>query len=405
MGAVDRSVATTLDCLVPPRPHPERWEEVVARAHRTRGRRPAVVAPAAAAAAAAAAIVLAWPFGGGGPTASILDRAAAAIGNGAVVHVVVESGWGGTLVDLRSGARTTLHGQDELWYDPERGVRDVSSFDGVIQSESVYPPGRVPYLDKALAGLATGYRDALRNGSARVLAPAVVDGKPVYWIRVDTQLLPDASDGKEHEWAHDVAVSRSDYRPVATRETRDGNASPDGDSTIVSLETLPAGSGDFARSVPDRNGIAMSSEHVGTLEPAQATAALGATAVWAGEHVAGLDLARVWKDERREGYDARTRTWQKTYSGVSLWYGEAPPSFAGAFPAGAVSTPFVRVAESLTLDDGFQRGVRGYSPPEGSLLVVGRTIGLMQIGGVHVALEASSEDVLVAAARALTPIP
>src|SRR5207253_6827430 len=104
-------------------------------------------------------------------------------GDGPVLHVGIRSGWGGTLVDLATGAGTQLHGEEEIWYDPARGVHDVSRFEGVVQGDAVYPPGRVPYLDRTLAVLANGYRQALRDGTARVLGPDVVDGRPVYWIR------------------------------------------------------------------------------------------------------------------------------------------------------------------------------------------------------------------------------
>jgi hypothetical protein len=50
-------------------------------------------------------------------------------------------------------------------------------------------------------------------------------------------------------------------------------------------------------------------------------------------------------------------------------------------------------------------GVSDYSPPEGSVLIIGGHIGVMQAQGLHIALEASSEDLLLAAARALEPVP
>src|SRR5437762_59997 len=62
--------------------------------------------------AACLLIVLAWPFGGSGRS-GVLDRALAALGHGPVLHVVREGGWGGTLVDLGSGARTEYPGIDE----------------------------------------------------------------------------------------------------------------------------------------------------------------------------------------------------------------------------------------------------------------------------------------------------
>ena len=410
MGALDPHVAATLDELVPPRPDPEGWDAIIAAATtstRSRRRWLARAVPVAVAATAAVVLALAWPFGGG-PSGTILQRAAAAIGDGPVLHVVIQDGWGGTLIDLGSGARTQMHGEEEIWYGPSRGIHDVSLFGGVVQGDAVYPPGRVAYLDKTLAVLATGYRNALRDGSARLLGPDVVNGEPVYWIRVETQMLPDASDNKLHEWAHDVAVSQRTFEPVATRETRDGQPGPDGNSIILKIETLPAGAGDFTPATPEPSGQAMKMEQTGSLTPPEASALLGRPALWAGQSVAGLDLARISKTEVSEGYDPKSKTWAKSHSSVTLFYGQLDEKARASgvfFPYGRVQTPFVQVSESPTLFFGFQRGVSDYSPPKGSVLIIGGHIGVMQAQGLHIALEASSEDLLLAAARALEPVP
>lgn len=47
----------------------------------------------------------------------------------------------------------------------------------------------------------------------------------------------------------------------------------------------------------------------------------------------------------------------------------------------------------------------GFSPPEGSILVVGGRIGILQRDGVYITLEASDDDLLLATARALEPLP
>jgi hypothetical protein len=388
MTDVDRS----LDELSPPRAAPDRWSEIVADAGpaRRRALRPVVVAPFALA-AAIAVLVLAWPFGGG-PRGSVLDRAAAAIGDGPVLHAVIQSGWGGTQIDLAGGARQMIHGEDELWYDPQRGVHDISTFAGAVQGDALYPPGRVSYLDKTLALLASNYRHALQNGSARLLGEGEVDGRPVYWIRVDTQMLPDTSDGKLHEWAHDVAVSKDTLKPVAIRETRDGNLSPDGISRVESVESLRAGAGDFNAPASSNVRVGMRVERTGSLTVEEAKAVLGAPVLWAGPSVDGLKLARISRDTRSEG--------TTTHTGITLYYG---PSSGGGIGTPPPSGPYLQISETLTLDDAFQRGVENYSPPEGTLLVFGKGIGVMQSHGVHLALEGSSEELLLAAARALEP--
>jgi hypothetical protein len=405
MGALDAAVERVLDEMVPPRPQPDRWAAIVADADldagapRYRQRRWLIGAvPALALVAAGVIVALAWPFGGG-PGGSVLERAAAAIGDGPVMHVVVRSRFGGTLINLRSGARSQLHEEEEIWFDPHRGVHEVSRFGGVLQGDALYPPGRVSYLDKTLGGLATHYRDALDDGSARVLGKDTVGGQPVYWIRVDAQMLPDVADNKLHEWAHDVAVSQTSYEPVATRETRDGRPGPDGISIIQSVETLSAGAGNFTRLTPDRNGEAMMTRGPGPkLTLAQANHLLDGRAVWAGTTLAKLKLVAISKEERAEGYNPQTKTWAKRYFSVKFSYGAL--GMPGHSPPGSV-----QVSESPTLDIGFQRGVIGYSPPETSILVVGGRIGIMQSNGLYLALEAPSEELLLATAQALTPVP
>jgi hypothetical protein len=404
MRALDPTLKRTLDEMVPPRPKPDRWAAIVADADvgvgRRRRRRWLIgVVPALGLAAAAVAVALVWPFGGG-PGGSILERAVAAIGDGPVLHVVVRSGWGGTLINLESGKRSQLHGEEEMWFDPQRGIHQVSRFGGVLQGEALYPPGRVSYLDKTLGGLANRYRRALENGSASVLGKDIVAGQPVYWIRVDTQMLPDVADHKLHEWAHDVAVSQNNFEPVATRETRDGEVGPDGISMIESVETLSEGAGNFTRLTPDRNGTGFMMGGRGQkLSLPQANQLLGGRAVWAGPSVAGIKLVTVAKQDRAEDYNRQTKTWAKTYFSVTFSYGATGELGRPA------SGPSVQLSESPTLDLGFQRGVIGYSPPEGSILIFGGRIGVMQTNGVYLALEASSEELLLATARALKPVP
>lgn len=406
MGDVTVLIERALDELAPPRPGPDRWDEIerAALGERRRFRRrrlmPFLAAPVAAA-AVIAVVVLAWPFSGGSH-GTLLQRAAAAIGDGPVLHAVIQSGWGGTEIDLATGQRTVVHGEEELWYDPQRGVHDITLFAGVVQGDSLYPPGRVAYLDKTLAFLATDYRQALKNGTAKVLGEDTIDGQPVYWIRVDTQMLPDVADGKLHEWAHDVAVSATTLKPVATRETRDGQLSPDGISKILSVETLGSGQGDFtAPAAINGSGDAMRFQLTGSLTTDEANAVLGRTMLWAGPTFDGLPLSRIAKQMRSQGYDRSTGKWATTHTGITLFYG---PSTGGGIGQPAPSGPYLQVSETLTPDDQFQRGVRNYTPPDGKLLVLGDgNIGVMQSHGIHLFLDASSGDLVLAAAKSLTP--
>jgi DNA-directed RNA polymerase specialized sigma24 family protein len=410
IGVHDPLPAKTPDDLVPLDPPPTRWESVIDAAETANRKRWRWLVPAVAvagAAVAAGALALAWPFGGRAH-GTVLERAAAAIGNGPVLHFVIRSGWGGALIDLNTGSRSYRYATDELWYEPGRGIHEVSRFAGVPQSDAMYSAGRFSYQDKTLGSLATRYRQALRDGSALVLGRDVVEGHPVYWIRVDREMVPDARN-RVHTLAHDVAVSQETFEPVAARELRDGKPSPDGNSIVLDAESVPLDEGNFRHTPRDSSGPTQQIAWTGFLAPSQASAVLGRPALWAGRNIAGLELARIWKDERREGYDRKSGDWAQTYTGATFFYGtlddNGSPVSPGNVTSVAAPVPFVQVSESRTLDSGFQRVVVNYSPPEGSILVFDDAIAVMHKDGLYVALEASSERLLLKAARALVRVP
>jgi DNA-directed RNA polymerase specialized sigma24 family protein len=410
--ALNRPAMSTPDELVPQDPQPTRWESVIDAAETASRRRwrwlvRAVSAAGVAVAAGAGAAALAWSFGGG-PHGTVLQRAAATLGDGPVLHFVIRSGWGGALIDLKTGSRNHVYATEEFWYQRGRRIHEVSRFAGVAQGDATYSAGRRSSLDKSLGSLVTRYRQALRDGSALVLGRDVVEGHSVYWIRVDSEMLPDARN-RLHKWAHDVAVSRETFEQVAVREMRDGRARPDGNAIVLKAESVPKDQGNFTRMPRDSSGLPLEIAWTGFLTPSEASAVLGRPALWSGRSVAGLDLARIWKDERREGYDRKSGDWAKTYTGVTFFYGTLdangdPASFPNASSA-ATPMPFVQVSESRTLDSPFQRVVTNYSPPEGSILVFDSGIAVMQTDGLYIAFDGSSEDVLLVAARALERVP
>lgn len=392
------ATTTLLDELIAPDPEPTRWESVidaVDTANRRRWRWLVRAVLVSGLALLAAVLALAWPFGGGAHR-TVLERAAAALGDGPVLHFVVRGGWGGALIDLKTGRRTYLHATDEYWYEPQHGIHEVSRFAGVAQADALYPPRRLSSFDDTLAGLVARYRQALREGSALVLGRDVVEGQPVYWIRVDREMLPDAGD-KLHTWEHDVAVSRRSFEPVAVRKMRDGKPEPDGNTIVLRAESVPEGRALFTRIKGDSSSLPMKTVRGRSLTPSGASAVLGRPALWDGRSVAGLGLTRIWEDKRSEGYDPRSKRWAKTYTGATFFYGTLGPG-------GAAAGPFVQVHESRTLDLGFQRVVTNYSPPKGSILVFDAGIAVMEKGGLHLALEASSEGLILSAARGLEQV-
>jgi DNA-directed RNA polymerase specialized sigma24 family protein len=414
MEALDPPETSTPDKLVRPGPQPTSWESVIdaaAAANRKRKRWRllvrAVSVVGVAVAAGASAAALAWSFGGGAP-GTVLQRAAATLGDGPVLHFVIRGGWGGTLIDLKTGSRNNLYATEEFWYERGGRIHEVSRFAGVAQGDATYSADRHSSLDKKLGSLVTRYRQALRDGSALVLGRNVVDGHQVYWIRVDSELLPDAHN-RLHKRAYDVAVSKETFQPVAVRELRDGKPGPSGNSIVLKAESVPKDEGNFARMPRDSSGLPVKIAWTGFLTPSEAGAVLGRPALWAGHSVAGLDLARIWKDERGEGYNAKSGGWSKTYTGVTFFYGtlddNGDPVSSRSVSGAATPMPFVQVSESRTLDSLFQRVVTNYSPPEGSILVFDARIAVMQKDGLYFALDASSKSLLLAAARKLERVP
>jgi hypothetical protein len=210
-------------------------------------------------------------------------------------------------------------------------------------------------------------------------------------------MLPDAGN-KLHTLAHDVAVSQRTFEPLAVRKMRDGKPEPDGNTIVLRAESAPEDRGAFTRMTGDSSSLPMKTVRGRSLTPADASAVLGRPALWAGHSVAGLGLARIWEDKRSEGYDPRSKRWAKTYTGATFFYGTLG---AGS----ATAAPFVQVHESRTLDLGFQRVVTHYSPPEGSILVFDAGVAVMQKDGLYLALEASSEGLILAAASGLERVP
>lgn len=440
----DDAVSDVLDEYVPPfEADAGAWEEIRRRAHADspRARRSGSASRFGVAGAVVAAIVvaiLAWPAD---RQPGVLDRALAAVGDGPVLHVVFEDEFSGTVIDLASGERRELHSQREAWFDPKRGLHEVSRFGGVVQSEALSDPRELSrFAAKTFALLAEEYPNALQTGRARNLGPGEAYGKPVYWIRVDAELLPDAVDRKFHEWAHDVAISRETFEPVATRETRDGVPGPDTGARILRLERLAAGEGDFSARTDEWGGLAVK-EGVEPITRAEATEALGRVPLWLRPEFAGVTLAEVFRTTRAEGRHSRTElfgnaaadalacragirrsldgsrsvaacdrmrragrslgmrgdrvfalgpiVWGKPHTGVRLVYG-------------TVGERYVMLTETTD-----PRGLRvtGFVPSEGSLLVTGKRSGLLALDGVYVSIGASSEELVLGAARALEPMP
>jgi hypothetical protein len=382
----------------------------------------------------------------------ILDRALAAAGDGAVLHVVFRGEWGGTVIDLETGKRTPAYGQREVWYDPEQElVHSISRFGGVIEHEELYERNK---RDEELTTLWQDYRSALERGTARLVEEDVIDGMPVRWFIVRSMMLPDAADGKKHEFAQQVAVSQETYKPVAMRYTRDRKAPEGVTERILRYEAVSLEEANFAQ--PREDGLDGTAFREGRvpIKLDQAADVLGRMPFWLSEQHEGLPLVQVSKVEvatgvrekrvlrghaaataRRclEGVRARVRgragrpaackalrhgfqtcgneictsgpvKWKTEHSGVVLFYGTLgdDPTVYRTQSVPQLDKPFVFLTQ--TTDPGLM--VRGspmkYVPPAGSVVVTAKRFGFLVVDGVHISIQAHDEKMVLAAARALT---
>ena len=392
------------------------WDRVVADARQTTRPRASVATRwplglFAAATAAAAALVLAWPFDDHHGT--VLDRALAAVGNGPVLHATLRGEWGGTLVDLSTGARTPIYGDNEVWFDTRTGeTHQIERLGGIVQGEDVYKPHKP---ETELAALGREYREALESRTARVAGEDTIDGEPAVWITIHSELLPDVADGKDHEWAQQVAVSKRTYKPVALRETRDAKPSPGTLQRVLDLQMIAREESDFTAARPAREGTAFKQGRE-PISREQAATVLGETPLWLGAGYEGLPLAAVYRETTSVGHEPRVGpiVWRDEQTSVVLFYGSVgddPTTYLErAVPL--YDKPYVALTESTRISPfrrgagSYRRGAGSYVPPEGSVFITaGETSGYLQLDGIQIGIDAGGERALLAAARALTPMP
>jgi hypothetical protein len=388
---------------------------------RRRRRRAFALLPAAAVAVTVAIVaVLAAPWQDS-PLAT--ERALAALGDHPVVHAIVEHpGSEVTVIDLASVRQRSEPQRSEYWYDDERDLLRVRLTVGgklLPGGEFLQTPegfftdrgarqgqGRPPQLDPALEGFASRYRHALESGEATVVGEEVVDGRDAVILRFSLRAGPSGEQISE-----DVAVDAGDYRPLRFRfsssevEATRWSQAP----RVVEIETIARDPRDFARPEPaePRPGTQTGVEER-TLTPAQAATALGRSALWPGPAVEGVELAQIeqirvttrWTNgDVSEGYALVFR------------YGESEED---AYREGK---PSLIVTEGTSAEESWAFGLLGGSPEPGELRLVGTAFrkpggiegmvwfGSMQRDGVYISMRSPQRELIVAAARSMTPLP
>lgn len=380
------------------------WDDVLRRATTARPRRRTWTVRLLLAGAALAALVIAliapWRSDSG-----IVGRASAALGDGPVIHVVLRAGTKAHRVDLRTGVSRPVYEEQELWWDPSRGLHQIARFDGMAYADSLTRSLPPPEADPLPLGFTTGYRKALESGKAKVIGDGEIHGHKVTWIRF--------SPGGGVTF--DVAVDRTSAKPVFTRYTAGGDRTFKVERTVLLAESLPRGSGDFdVKPVPQLNKLVLGGggSGVGTrVVPGRAVEILRRAPLWLGPRYAGTAFKGFLPAFVLRGHGLKNRR----DFGVEAVYGQA-----FAFSPNPGKRVWARVGQypRLRFEIGFMEPNEGKiwrAARAGSLLVyeTGDTLpggglpavaGYTRRNGLYVKVMAPSSKLVVSAARALRPL-
>lgn len=371
---------------------------------------PRFAALAAVAAVVAAALAFMPNRGDNQP---LLAEALAAIGRGPVVHARIEARLPEThVVELATGRAAPQTISIEYWFDEprarlatvvRRGGLPVERF-LATSSGTVSTGGPVrtagltePALDPSLAGFVTRYRGALESGAARVVDEGKLGGRAVVWLQL-----------RQGAMRERVAVDAESFTPISVVPL-DERGRPTAISWRVRvIETVARVEANFALPRPQaprpyRGDVRRSQP----LSSAQVDQAVRWPALWLGESWQGLRLSSLELQTLTRGYPPGSGETGTRGRGLRLRYAvdggtrfveisQAPfPEPAYAFP-GAEATfngsPIPR--------EGFVEIVKlGASPGTPS-----RVVGQLRQEGIFLTIWASSRELCLAAARALTRI-
>jgi hypothetical protein len=416
-------LATTL-----PEPTPEARERARSTAlaalppkPRRRGRRVAVLAAVAAAGAAAAVLALLAAPWDENPLAT--ERALAALGDQPVIHAIVEQPASAvTVIELDSGRERQEPHRSEYWYDDERdllrvrlslGGRILPGGEFLRSAEGFFTDRgsrrdqlRPPWLNPALAGFASRYREALERGEATEIGEEVVDGRDAVILRF---ALPAGPLGGQV--AEEVAVDADDFRPLRFRFTssaRPGEATPWSQALrVIEIETIPRDPGDFARPAPaDPRPAGQTGVGERTLTPAEAATAMGRPAFWPGRTVDGVELTEIELVRVTTSWTDGSKTESRT---ISLQYGA---DLRSAYLEGKAG---LTISEGTSHAEMLEAGPFGGAPPgPGELRLRGlgdagdgraeMWFGSMQREGVYVSFRSRQRELILAAAKAMVPL-
>jgi hypothetical protein len=401
------------------------------------------IALAAVVGALALALAAPWSTSRGGV---VEKKALAALETNEVLHVVLVSEVSGaSTIDLATGKARPAVLRVEEWFDATRSLKSyrttrLGAHEDFLQTKAgtwsstgpvatcawiaAHPAkaaklrvscpqtsaGRLkeptPAVEPSLMKFLTGYRAALREGSAHTVGPGIVEGVPVYWIEFP---VPGSPHVRER-----VAVTKQTFKPVMIETRRQGV--PPQRTAVAVIEKIAYARSLFARPEVNNFPTPVAGQVSKTRHVSRATAerALGAEVRSLGRAFASLPLIDARVDQLTTGFGPLSTAPFAHGRGVQFIYGDP----------GISRAPFLRVSEALTPEFGYgmQRGavepgnlllneVRSQTAParaHGSgwkcYAVCGTQslfIGQMRVGSLFVALEGSSRALVLRAAQAL----
>lgn len=368
-------------------------DRIEAPATRRVRRFPVRAAAIAVAAAAVVALLLVSPWSGGGP--SFVDKALAAVGDKPVLHVALRYSLG-ERVDLRTGRTAPVLYYAEVWYDAGRHVyRSVSRMDGRV----VWKAAGTGNLNGEPFLLSDLYRQALEQGKVRKTGEATVRGRKAIVIEG-----PQPGGGSLRAY-----LDADSYQLLRMQFIRAGAVLSQIDVLLyetVSREEAhlpkpkpgPVPSGTSSSGSASGGGLSS-----GTLTAAQARDAFASPALWPGRSVAGHALRSIQLETEtaeRQGRSARGRTLVFDYgpyaspgSGAYLEIDELP-----------TTSPLLKVDPDNAPPPGYVDLSSGETSTDGKKELTQWT-GTMRQDGFVLQLTSYSRDTILAAARAMRPLP
>jgi hypothetical protein len=259
----------------------------------------------------------------------------------------------------------------------------------------------VPYLeDPALAEFFDGYRSALESGDAHVTDTGTVDGHDVTWIEF-------AFFGNEA--TERVAVDKASSLPIRIEHIYKGKVEQS--YGVVSIETLPEGSGDFSKlKKRPSSSFSIARDNVTSISESDAALALPG-ALWVGKRISTLQLLKVSR-AALTSQNLSNGSAPVVGTGIELHYGDGSPGGLRGDEPLRNEKPYGSYVwlQEAALSDQFYWFWPREEPPSGSVLVEsgnrrGDCDGFMVKDRIHVTILASSRELLLEAARALESIP